>query len=147
MEPPGDLAQTLHEEPLPRVVRLPEGRVVREVLSVCLLDLEQQPEQVARRRRRNDASAQEIEDVSDVGEVETLMQERRIRVLQREATRDQLGGCGSLRRAAASGRCHHCAPRVSAIKAATTPPVCQKIAGVGAPPASNDLNSVMALVP
>ena len=148
VQPSGDLAEPLHEEALARVVGLPELRIVRKVLGIHLLDIEQQPDEVTPRWRGYEPSAQQIENMSDVGEVQTLVKEGRVRILQGEAAVDQLT-CGR-----ALWVVHICrvgaimdAPRVSAVRAAAIPPVCQNTAGVGAPSASNDLNKVMALAP
>ena len=147
MQPPGDLAEPLDEEALARVVGLTELRVVRKVLDGHLLHLEQQPEQVTGRWRGDEPASQQIQHVSDVGEVQTLVEEGRVRILQGEPAVDQFSCGRALWWAAAPGRWHHDAPCVRAVRAAATPPVCQNTAGVGAPSASSVLNRVMALAP
>ena len=147
MQPTGDPPQPLDEEPLPRVVRLAELRVVGKVLGIRAVRLEYQAQEITGRRGRDDVAAQQVQHVGEIGKVQPAVQERSVGVLQGEAARHQLRCGRTHRRAAAADTRHPVSPRVRPVSAATIPPVCQNTAGVGASDARSARNKVMALAP
>jgi hypothetical protein len=90
VQPARGVAEARYEQPLAGVVGLAELGVVGELGGISRLHFEQQPQQIPCGGTRNDASAQQIQHVGNVGEVEPGVQERGVRVLQREAAVDEL---------------------------------------------------------
>ncbi len=117
------------EVPFATVVRLPVRGVVREVLCRCPGGLEHLPYEALRRTAPHDAPLVQVEDVRQVGEVQSAVEQGRVRVLEGEPALDE-GARRTLDRWAESvhvvglglvGLGH----RTHRATASSRPPVCQ----------------------
>lgn len=118
VQPAGGVAEPLDEEVLAGVVRLAKFRVVGELVRGHRLRLQEQFEHLPGGGARDEPAPQEVKHVRHVSEVESLVQERRVRVLQREPGLDQLRCCTADWRAAPPYRVHQTHPSGSAARAA-----------------------------
>ena len=141
VQPPSGVTDLLGEVFLAAVVGLSETTVVRELLGRRLMRVEEHAHEVPGGGCRDKAPRLEIQDVSHVGDVETVVEVGRIGDLRREAGIDQLLS-RSQRRRTREPALHRLASRLILSIAVTAPPVCHHTMGPEIPSVASEATAV-----
>ena len=146
MHPTGSISDQLCEVPFTAVVCFAPCRVIREVFRRRLMGLEQHPGQVLKRVVGYQASVVEVEDMRHVGQIQPMVEVRRISDLGRETGIDQRLGGSKLGRPGKPITVigHATSLRAIASIAVVTPPVCQNTTGPRRPAAANSTSTAAA---
>ena len=146
MQPTGSVSDQLCKVLFTAVVCFAPCRVIREVVRGRLMRLEQHPGQALKSVVGYQASVVEVEDVRHVGQIQPMVEVRRIGDLGSEAGIDQRLGGGELGRPGKPITVigHATSLRAIASMAVVIPPVCQNTTGPRRPAAANSTSTAAA---